>query len=95
MIRGLINYYGFVDNKYSFHSIINLFIHHSCAKTLARKLNLPSRAQAFAKFGRYLNTIEDGKLKSVGLFTLDNFKKTTNVLTKYTTEPVDPFTVVN
>nr|YP_010183833.1 hypothetical protein LI437_mgp36 [Coccidioides posadasii]QVG61956.1 hypothetical protein [Coccidioides posadasii] len=95
VIRGLINYYSFVDNKYSFHSIINFFIHHSCAKTLARKLNLSNRAQAFARFGRYLSSPEENKLKSISLFTLDNFKKNTKLLTKCTTNPVDPFAVVD
>jgi hypothetical protein len=95
VIRGLINYYNFVDNKYAFHSIINLFIHHSCAKTLARKLNLPNRAQAFTKFGRYLSCPDDKKLKSISLYTLDSFKKTPKLLTKNTTESVDPFAVVN
>lgn len=64
VIRGLINYYGFVDNNYSFHSIVNYILHHSCAKTIARKLNLPNRAQAFAKYGRYLETQEEGKWKT-------------------------------
>jgi hypothetical protein len=68
IIKELINYYGFVDNKYSFHIIINLFLHHSCAKTLARKLNLPNRAQVFAKFGRFLTYSNDDSIK---LLTLD------------------------
>lgn len=89
VIRGLINYYSFVDNKYSFHSIINLFIHHSCAKTLARKLNLLNRAQAFAKFQRYLSSPEDNKLKPISLCTLDNLKKNTKLLTKQTTNSVE------
>lgn len=95
VIRGLINYYDFVDNKYSFHPIVNLFLHHSCAKTLARKLNLPNRAQAFAKFGRYLATSEEGKIKPVELFTLESFKKNTRLLTKRVTGLVNPYEVTN
>lgn len=95
VIRGLINYYSFVDNKYSFHSIVNLFLHHSCAKTLARKFNLTNRAQAFQKFGRYLEAPGVDKLKPMGLFTLQNFRKSTSLLRKAITNPVDPFAVTN
>lgn len=95
VIRGLINYYAFVDNKYSFNSIVNLYLHHSCAKTIARKLNLPNRAQAFSKFGRFLEAPGTGKLKPIGLFTLDSFKKSTSLLSRATTNPVDPFAVTN
>lgn len=62
VIRGLLNYYGFVDNLNSLHSIINFFLHHSCAKTLARKLNLDHRAKSFKKFGRYLEA-PGGKIR--------------------------------
>ena len=95
VIRGLINYYGFVDNNYSFHSIVNYILHHSCAKTIARKLNLPNRAQAFAKYGRYLETQKEDKTKSVKLFTLGSFKKNTKLLAKSATKNVDPFEVTN
>lgn len=95
VIRGLLNYYSFVDNKIAFHSIVNFLIHHSCAKTIARKLNLPNRAQAFNKFGRYLTAPGEGKLKPMELFTLDSFKKTTSLLKSYVTNPVDPFTITN
>jgi len=95
VIRGLLNYYCFVDNKYSFHSIINFFIHHSCAKTLARKLKLRNRAQAFAKFGRYLEYPKEGELKSIKLLTEKNFKKNTKLLTKYVSSSIDPFQVTN
>lgn len=95
VIRGLLNYYSFVDNKIAFHSIVNFLIHHSCAKTIARKLNLPNRAQAFIKFGRYLTAPGEGKLKPMELFTLGSFKKTTNLLQSYVTDPVDPFEITN
>lgn len=95
VIRGLINYYRFVDNSNAFRIIVNFFLHHSCAKTIARKLRLPNRAQAFAKFGRYLEAPTKGKQKTVKLFTLDNFKKNTAILAKHASWPVDPFEVTN
>jgi group II intron reverse transcriptase/maturase len=95
VIRGLINYYGFADNLRAFHSIINLYIHHSCAKTLARKLNLSNRAKAFRKFGRFLAAKEEGKLKPMKLFTLPSYAKNTKLLTQHTTVHADPFAVMN
>lgn len=95
VIRGLINYYNFVDNLYSFHSIVNLFLHHSCAKTLARKFNLLNRAQAFNKFGRYLEAPGVGKAKPVKLYTLENFRKKSSLLAKHIGAPADPFEVMN
>ena len=62
VIRGLINYYGFVDNLIALHWIINYYIHHSCVKTLARKLNLDTGAKAFKRFGRFLET---SKIKGI------------------------------
>ena len=54
--RGLCNYYQVVNNRYILHTIVNYILRHSCAKTLARKLNLSSRAKVFAKYGRDLET---------------------------------------
>lgn len=36
---------------------------HSCAKTIARKLNLSSRAKVFEKYGYELGTKTDPKIK--------------------------------
>lgn len=95
VIRGLINYYGFVDNLYSFHPIVNLFLHHSCAKTLARKFNLDNRAKAFKEFGRFLEAPGEGKLKAMGLYAPKHFKKNIKILQKHKTVKIDPFDVVN
>lgn len=54
IIRGYLNYYCFVDNYKQVAIIVNYILAHSCAKTLARKLNLPSRAAVFQKFARGL-----------------------------------------
>jgi len=56
IINGYLNYYSFVDNFHEFHTIINFILKHSCAKTLARKFRLGSRAGAFKKFGPNLAT---------------------------------------
>ena len=53
VIQGLFNYYHFVDNIARFWNI-QYFFQHSCAKTIARKYRLRSRAAAFKKFGKYL-----------------------------------------
>lgn len=52
--RGFLNYYSFVDNYHEIVSLVNFTLLHSCAKTLARKLNLGSRAAVFSKFGKGL-----------------------------------------
>ena len=91
VIRGLVNYYGFVDNLRAFHSIINYFIHHSCAKTLARKLNLKTRAKTFKRFGKYLETPEIKGINQSRLFTLPSYKKNVELIKKYTPASYDPF----
>lgn len=53
--NGLHNYFHFVDNIAKFGKI-QYFIHHSCAKTIARKYRLRSRAATFKKFGKFLAT---------------------------------------
>lgn len=58
LTRGLLNYYAIATNRYAFHSIINFIMRHSCAKTLARKFNLRTRAKVFAKFGKDLTAAE-------------------------------------
>jgi len=73
IINGLLNYYSFVDNLHEFHTIINLILRHSCAKTLARKYRLHSRARAFEKFGLNLAT-KDGS--PLGLKIPDSYVKT-------------------
>jgi len=59
MSRGLLNYYSIANNRFAFHLITNFILRHSCAKTLARKLNLRSRAKVFARFGKDLSTKND------------------------------------
>jgi len=57
--RGLLNYYNFADNYGAVARIVQGLLLHSCAKTLARKFKLRSRAEAFAKFGKTLGPKDD------------------------------------
>lgn len=62
IIKGFLNYFYFVDNLSELHQILSYILRHSCAKTLARKFNLGTRAGAFKKFGRDLEvTVEEGQ----------------------------------
>ncbi len=62
LTRGLLNYYSIATNRYIFHLIVNFILRHSCAKTLARKLNLRTRSQTFTKFGHGLTSPTDPKI---------------------------------
>lgn len=73
VINGYINYYSFVDNYHAFHTIVNFILRHSCAKTLARKFRLGSRAAAFKKFGSALSTKDEFPIK---LKMLKSYKRT-------------------
>nr|YP_006073041.1 hypothetical protein NIHY_p44 [Nitella hyalina]AEH42863.1 hypothetical protein [Nitella hyalina] len=90
IIRGLLNYYSFVDNYYDFHLIINFILRHSCAKTLARKFRLGSRAGAFKKYGGRLMTKD---AKPIGLNGLDSYAKTKKF--KVNLNYSDPMQVLN
>ena len=53
------------------HLIINFILRHSCAKTLARKYNLKSRAKVFKKYGYHLVTKNEPIMK---FYTESDFK---------------------
>nr|AYE93200.1 hypothetical protein C0995_000022 [Termitomyces sp.] len=91
--NGLLNFYSFVDNLFEFHTIINFILRHSCAKTLARKLNLNGRKAVFEKFGPDLTTPAAGILKPLKFTKLESYKKTRNFQTS--TKWSDPFEVLN
>jgi len=85
--RGYAGYYSFVDNYGDIASVINFTLLHSCAKTLARKFNLNSRASVFAKFGKKLTPKDDltklvaatsksKRPKLVEFLSIPNYKKT-------------------
>jgi nicotine oxidoreductase len=87
--RGLLNYYDIANNRSIFHLIINFILRNSCAKTLARKLNLSSRKKVFSKFGYELGTKQKPFIK---FFTESNFKCIPFLnWPKYTSTIKDPF----
>jgi group II intron reverse transcriptase/maturase len=54
-VRGILNYYTFVSNRYSLSSIVR-YLHESCALVLALKYKIRGRTKrsAFSRFGRDL-----------------------------------------
>lgn len=90
IINGLLNYYSFVDNLHEFHTIINLVLRHSCAKTIARKYRLSSRAKSFEKFGLNLTT-KDGD--PMGLKIPDSYTKTRKF--RESTDYNDPWKILS
>lgn len=58
-IKGLITFYSFAVNLTSLRKII-MFLHLSCALTLALKIKLRTKKQIFNKFGRFLEDPETG-----------------------------------
>jgi hypothetical protein len=58
LTSGLINYYAIETNRFAFHTIINFILRHSCAKTLARKFNLRTRAKVFEKLEKHMTAVE-------------------------------------
>ena len=96
VIKGFLNYYSFVDNLYIFHKIVGYILRHSCAKTLARKFNLGSRAGAFKKFGKNLSIEikEKTKIRKIGLSIPTSFKKSRQFTVK-TGIYADPFLAMN
>lgn len=53
IVRGIVNYYSFADNRSSLGSIVRL-LHMSCARTLALKYKLRHVAKAYKQFGKLL-----------------------------------------
>lgn len=63
-IRGILNYYSFVDNAKSLGILIH-GLKHSCALTLALKYKLRYRSKVFKKYGKYLECKETGTKLSI------------------------------
>lgn len=53
IIRGIINYYSFVDNKMSLSSVVR-YLRYSCGLTLAKKYKLRTLKAAFSEYGENL-----------------------------------------
>lgn len=61
-VRGILNYYTFVLNRYRLSSIIR-YLHESCALVMALKYKVRGRTKraAFSRFGRRLTDPETGR----------------------------------
>jgi group II intron reverse transcriptase/maturase len=62
IIRGILNYYSFVDNYTRLGALIKLHLLRSCSLTLALKYKLRHKAKVFKKFGSEL-TCPDTSVK--------------------------------
>jgi hypothetical protein len=91
VLQGIANYYSFADNRPRMQ-FFQFIIQHSCAKLIARKLNLHSRAQVFKKFGNNIRVIdrEGSKEKQISLRILNSYLP----LRKFLINPPDPLEVV-
>jgi hypothetical protein len=58
-IKGLVTFYSFAANLTSLRKII-MFLHLSCALTLALKLKVRTKKQIFNKYGKFLEDPETG-----------------------------------
>lgn len=80
VLRGLINYYGFVNNYGKLAGYIYMTLKFSCAKLLAAKYKIRSMKKVFDKFGTNLtihNTNAKGKM-SIYSFYKPTWKINTN-----------------
>jgi len=91
VLQGIANYYSFADNRPRMQ-FIQFIIQHSCAKLIARKLNIHSRAQVFKKFGNKIRVIdrEGSKEKQISLRILNSYLP----LRRFLVNPSDPLEVV-
>ena len=85
-IRGILNYYSFVDNAKSLGIIVHAF-KHSCALTLALKYKFRERSKVFKKFGKYLECKETG----TKLFIPKTFARTQ----EFKINPQNPYTLLD
>lgn len=71
VLRGLINYYGFVHNYGKFAGYVYMTLKFSCAKLLAAKYKMTSMKKVFDKFGADLtihNTNAKGKVSTYSFY---------------------------
>uniref|UniRef100_UPI00237B0FCE hypothetical protein n=1 Tax=Schizosaccharomyces osmophilus TaxID=2545709 RepID=UPI00237B0FCE len=74
VLIGFVNYYSFAANRCRLQ-LIQYILQHSCAKLIAQKLNLNSRAKVFKKFGYYIR-VQSGN-KSTKLKLSNSYKQIT------------------
>lgn len=78
VIRGILNYYSFVDNWNNLINFILNTIQFSCAKLLAAKMKLKTCRRVFIKYGKPI-TFEGLSLCEPYLFKNKNFVKRFNL----------------
>jgi len=83
VLRGIVNYYSFADNRSSLFSIVWV-LKRSCALTLAKKYKLRTMAKTFKKFGKNLECPSTGVLlwKPVTLERIRQFNPSLHILPK-------------
>jgi group II intron reverse transcriptase/maturase len=59
--RGFINYYSFAQNKGALAALLQFYLKSSCARLLAAKFKLKTKAQAFKRFGKDLKAYTRSK----------------------------------
>jgi len=91
ILQGLINFYSFADNRPRLQ-LFQFIIQHSCAKLIARKLNLHSRAKVFKKYGNniLIKDQEGSKEKSISLKISSSYLP----IRKFMINPPDPLETV-
>lgn len=91
VLQGLVNYYSFAVNRCRLH-FIQFILQHSCAKLLARKLKIGSRAKVFKKFGESLRIYEESErgCRTLALKVSRSYK----YIGKFMVSPAEPFDVV-
>ena len=90
VLSGIKNYYSFSRNRQRIQVIQNI-LQHSCAKLIARKLKLNSRAKVFKQYGNSLK-IKEGKL---GDHQQGGVVSPHKPINRFQICPPDPFEVVN
>lgn len=68
VLRGLINYYGFVHNYGSFSGYCYMILKFSCAKLLAAKFSVGTMKKIFSKYGTNLTFKENETNKKFSFF---------------------------
>lgn len=85
-IRGIFNYYSFVDNAKSLGVLVH-GLKHSCALTLALKYKFRERSKVFRKYGKYLECKKTG--------TKLYIPKTSARVRKFKNNPPNPDTLLD
>jgi hypothetical protein len=71
VVRGILNYYSFVDNISRLSSIVE-YLRYSCRLTLAKKYKLRTMGATFKTFGKKLTCKQTG----TSFYSPPNYKRT-------------------